>query len=55
MEHITEALYMSAAAVIFILAVSVMMLVGRSTDHLLEAQQQIYLPGQLLTEEVEYE
>lgn len=51
MEHITEVLYMSAAAAVFIMAVSLMLLVGRATDHMLDAGQQITLPGQILTEE----
>ncbi len=36
MEHVTEALYLSAAAVVFALAVSVMLYVGSCTDELFE-------------------
>lgn len=51
MEHMTEALYMSAATVIFALAVSIMLLAGRSVDRMFAEQQSVLLPGQVLMEE----
>ena len=48
MEHVTEGLYMAAAAGLFVLAVSLMLLAGRSVDGMLARQQDILLPGELL-------
>lgn len=51
MEHVTEGLYMAAAAGLFILAVSLMCVVGRSVDDLFAAEQEVRLPGVVLWEE----
>ena len=50
MEHVTEGLHMAAAAALFALAVSLMLLAGRRVDALLAGQQYIRLPGELLWE-----
>lgn len=53
MEHVTEGLYMAAAAGLFILAVSLMCVVGRSVDDLFAAEQEVRLPGMFLWEETD--
>lgn len=56
MEHVTEGLYMAAAAGIFVLAVSLMLAAGRCVDKMFEAEQEMILPGELLWEkEVEWD
>lgn len=50
MEHVTEGLYMASAAGLFVLAVSLMLLAGRSVDGMFAEQQEILLPGELLWE-----
>lgn len=50
MEHVTESLYLAAAAGLFVLAVSLTLLAGRSVDGMFAAQQAISLPGELLQE-----
>ena len=50
MEHVTEGLQMAAAAGLFVLAVSLMLLTGRGVDDMFAAQQEISLPGTLLRE-----
>ena len=52
MEHVTEALYMSAAAGLFMVAVSLTLLAGRSVDRLFSTQQVVSMPGALLWEEM---
>ncbi|MBO5154469.1 MAG: hypothetical protein J6C00_08995 [Eubacterium sp.] len=51
MEHVTEGMYMAAAAGLFLLAVSMMCMVGRSVDDLFAAEQEVSLPGMILWEE----
>lgn len=51
MEHVTEGLYMAAAAGLFMLAVSLTLAAGRSVDRMIQTQQEIILPGALLWEE----
>ncbi|MGN0337730.1 MAG: hypothetical protein ACI4EE_09590 [Lachnospiraceae bacterium] len=51
MEHVTEGMYMAAAAGLFLLAVSMMCMVGRSVDDLFAAEQEVGLPGMILWEE----
>lgn len=51
MEHVTEGLYMAASAGLFVLAVSLMFAAGRSVDRMLQAEQDIGLPGALVREE----
>ena len=51
MEHTMEGLYMAAAAALFMLAVSLMFMVGRSVDNLFAAEQAVSLTGDLLWEE----
>lgn len=51
MEHVTEGLYMAASVCLFLLAVSLMVEVGRSVDALFAAEQEICLPGTSLWEE----
>lgn len=51
MEHVTEGLYMAAAAGLFMLAVSLMFVVGRSVDGMFAAEQEVRLTGELLWEE----
>lgn len=53
MEHVTEGIYMAAAAGLFILAVSLMCMVGRGVDGLFAAEQEARLPGMLLWEETD--
>lgn len=50
MEHVTEGLYMAAAAGLFALAVSLMLLAGRGVDGMFAGQQDMVLPGELLWE-----
>ncbi len=50
MEHITEGLYMAAAAGLFALAVSLMLLAGRGVDGMFADQQDVLLPGELMWE-----
>ena len=50
MEHVTEGLYMAAAAGLFVLAVSMMLLAGRSVDGMFAGQENVSLPGELLRE-----
>ena len=50
MEHVTEGLHMAAAAALVALAVSLMLLAGRSVDAMFAGQQDILLPGELLWE-----
>lgn len=50
MEHVTEGLYMAAAAGLFVLAVSLMLIAGRNVDDMFAAEEQITLPGELLWE-----
>ena len=52
MEHVTEGLYMAAAAGLFMLAVSLMFLTGRSVDLMFAEEQAVSLPGALLREDV---
>lgn len=52
MEHVTEALYMAAAAGLFMLAISLMFVVGREVDRMFVSEQTVSLPGTLLWEEV---
>ena len=51
MEHVTEGVYMAAAAGLFLLAVSLMCMVGRCVDDLFAAEQEVRLPGMILWEE----
>lgn len=51
MEHVTEGLYMAAAAGVFVLAVSLMLLTGRAVDQMFLQEQAIRLSGELLWEE----
>lgn len=51
MEHVTEGMYMAAAAGLFLLAVSLMCMVGRCVDDLFAAEQEVCLPGMILWEE----
>lgn len=53
MEHVTEGLYMAASAGLFILAVSLMCVVGRSVDDLFAAERAVHLPGMFLWEETD--
>ena len=48
MEHVTTGLYMAAAAGLFVLAVSLMFVTGRSVDHLFAEEQAVSLPGEVL-------
>lgn len=50
MEHVTEGLYMAAAAGLFALAVSLMLLAGRGVDKMFADQQDVLLPGELVWE-----
>lgn len=50
MEHVTEGLYLAAAAGLFVLAVSLLLLTGRSADALFDAVQEIEPRGLLLRE-----
>lgn len=52
MEHVTEGLYMAAAAGLFILAVSLMFAAGRSVDEMFAAEQEICLQGSFLWEDL---
>ena len=52
MEHVTEGMYMAAAAGLFLLAVSLMFVAGRSVDGMFAAQQEVSLPGTLLREDM---
>lgn len=52
MEHVTEGLYMAAAAGLFMLAISLMLVAGRSVDAMIELQQEISMPGTVLWEDV---
>ncbi|MDD6037496.1 MAG: hypothetical protein PUD20_01665 [bacterium] len=52
MEHVTEALYQSVAIGLFVLAVSVMFLVGRGIDAMFQAEYALEAPGEVLMEEV---
>lgn len=52
MEHVTEALYMAAATGLFMLAISLMFVVGREVDRMFVSEQTVSLPGTLLWEEV---
>lgn len=51
MEHVTEGMYMAAAAGLFALAVSLMCMVGRGVDDMFASQQEASLPGMSLWEE----
>ena len=51
MEHVTEGMYMAAAAGLFLLAVSLMCMVGRCVDDLVAAEQEVRWPGMILWEE----
>lgn len=51
MEHVTEALYQSVAIALFLLAVSVMFLVGRGVDAMFQTEYEVMAPGEVLTEE----
>lgn len=51
MEHVTEALYQSAAIALFLLAVSVMFLAGRGVDAMFQTEYEVMAPGEVLTEE----
>ena len=51
MEHVTEGLYMAAAAGLFLLAVSLMFAAGRSVDGMFAAEQEVCLPGARMWEE----
>lgn len=53
MEHVTEGMYMAAAAGLFILAVSLMCVAGRAVDDLFAAEQEVHLPGMFLWEETD--
>ena len=50
MEHVTEGLYLAAAAAFFVLAVSVMLLEGRAVDRLFGALREVQ-PGAVVTGE----
>ena len=50
MEHVTEGLYMAAAAGLFVLAVSLMFVAGRSVDGMFAKEQAIHLQGEVLGE-----
>ena len=52
MEHVTEGMYMAAAAGLFMLAVSLMCMVGRSVDGMFAAEQEVRLQGTIVWEEV---
>ena len=52
MEHVTEALYMAAAAGLFLLAVSLMYVSGHSVDQMFAEEQAVSLPGTLMWEEI---
>ena len=52
MEHVTEGLYMAAAAGLFMLAISLMLVGGRSVDAMIELQQEISMPETVLREDV---
>lgn len=55
MEHVTEGLYMAAAAGLFMLAVSLMFVTGRSVDGMFAREQEVSLTGELLWEEADHE
>lgn len=55
MEHVTEALYMAAAVGMFLLAVHLMFVTGRSVDRMFATEQEVSLPGTFLWEETDYE
>lgn len=50
MEHVTEGLYMAAAAALFALAVSLLLFAGRCVDGMFAAGRGIALPGELIRE-----
>lgn len=50
MEHVTEGLYMAASAVLFVMAVSLMFVAGRSVDGMFATEQAVSLPGEVLWE-----
>lgn len=50
MEHVTEGLYLAAAAALFALAVSVMLLEGRAVDGLFDVLREVQ-PGTVVTGE----
>lgn len=53
MEHVTEGLYMAAAAGLFALAVSLLPVAGRAVDGMFAAEQTVCMPGGLLWERVQ--
>lgn len=55
MEHVTEGLYMAAAAGLFVLAVSLMFVAGTAVDRMFSEEQAIHMPGELLWEAEDYE
>ena len=50
MEHVTEGLYMAAAAALFALAVSLALFAGRCVDGMFAAGRDVALPGELVQE-----
>lgn len=50
MEQVTEGLYFAAAAGLFVLAVSLLLLTGREVDALFDAVQEVTPRGVLLRE-----
>jgi hypothetical protein len=57
-EHVTAGLYLAASVGVFLLALSLLVLCGRSVDDMLAAQERVALPGQMIeqTENIkEYE
>lgn len=54
MEHVTEALYMAAAAGLFLLAISLMYVSGRSVDRMFAEEQAVSQPGTLMWEELNH-
>lgn len=50
MEHVTEGMYMAAAAGLFVLAVSFMLVAGECTDRMFAAEQAVDVNGSTLRE-----
>ena len=55
MQHVTEALYTAASVGLFLLAVNLMFVMGRSVGRMFAEKQTVSLPGTLLWEEMDHE
>jgi hypothetical protein len=48
MEHVTDGLYLAASTAVFLLALGLLFLCGRSVDDMLSSQEAVVFPGQII-------